>query len=74
MINYDPSRRLVIFSVDNEIMSNGIFLNYYVPGFMLKVKLMVKIVISMHSLICLTMCHYTGSKMPKIHTAMFHPP
>ena len=43
-------------------------------GFILKVKIMVKIVISMHNLIFLTTCHYTKSKMPKIHTAMFHPP
>ena len=74
MKNYDPSRQLVFFPVNNESMSNDIFLDYFGHGLMLKVKLMVKIVISMHNLIFLTTCHYTTSKMPKIHTAMFDPP
>ena len=74
MKNYDPNRQLIFSPANNENMSNAIFLDYFGHGFMLKVKLMVKIVISMHNLIFLTTCHYTTSKMPKIHTAMFHPP
>ena len=59
MKNYDPSRQLIFFPVNNEKMSNEIFLDYFGHGFILKVKIMVKIVISMHNWIFPTTCHYT---------------
>ena len=65
MKNYDPSRQLIFFPVNNEKMSNEFFLDYFGHGFILKVKIMVKIVISMHNLIFLTTCQNTNSKTPK---------
>ena len=38
MKNYDPSRQLIFFPVNNEKMSNEIFLDYFGHGFILKVK------------------------------------
>ena len=65
MKKYDPDRQLVFFPANNENMSNAIFLDYFGHGFILKVKIMVKIVISMHNLIFLTTCHYTTQKHQK---------